>query len=193
MAEGKKSFLIYTDSRAMVEKLSNERAGILFKTLFSYCDDENPNCDDEVIDMVFEHFKSILKRDLKKYENIIERNRQNGKKGGRPQNQNNPVGFLETQVNPSKPKKADTDNDTETDNEININVYRKFLHLSISIGEVEKLKIDYDIKTIDKILDAIENHKDNKKYKSLYLTAKNWLSKEPKKTDVKKSTPTLIL
>ena len=116
MAQGKKSFIIYTDSRGMVNKLSNERAGILFKTLFSYCDDENPICDDEVIDMAFEHFKNILKRDLKKYENIVERNRNNGKNGGRPKN---PVGNLETEDKPKKPKKADSDNDS--DNDINNN------------------------------------------------------------------------
>jgi hypothetical protein len=66
-------------------------------------------------------------------------------------------------------------------NENKENIYRSFIHLSISIDEVEKLKIDYDIKTIDSILDSIENYKDNKKYKSLYLTAKKWLEKEPKK------------
>lgn len=62
-------------------------------------------------------------------------------------------------------------------------VYRSFVHLSISIDEVEKLKVDYDIKTIDSVLDSIENYKDNKKYKSLYLTAKKWILKEPKKQD----------
>ena len=61
------------------------------------------------------------------------------------------------------------------------NIYRSFLHLEITNDEVEKLKVDYDIKTIDSVLDSVENYKDNKKYKSLYLTAKKWLEKEPKK------------
>jgi hypothetical protein len=60
-------------------------------------------------------------------------------------------------------------------------IYRSFVHLSITNEEIEKLKIDYDLKTIDSVLDSIENYKDNKKYKSLYLTAKKWLEKEPKK------------
>jgi len=65
------------------------------------------------------------------------------------------------------------------------NVYRSFLHLSITNDEVEKLKVDYDIKTIDSILDNVENYKENKKYVSLYLTAKQWLKKEPKKSTTK--------
>ncbi len=121
MAKDKKSFLMYCDSISMIEKLSDERAGKLIKHIFRYCNDLNPVSDDEVVDMAFEHFKSILKRDLLRYNNIVERNKNNGLKGGRPkkeetkQKQENPVGYLETQLNPIKPKKADTDNDTDTD------------------------------------------------------------------------------
>ena len=51
----------------------------------------------------------------------------------------------------------------------------------MSKDELNKLLIDYTKEQIDDILDAIENYKDNKKFKSLYLTAKKWLKKnEPK-------------
>jgi hypothetical protein len=133
MASGKKSFLIYLDSRNLVDKLSDERAGKLFKILLSYCADEQPTTEDEVVDMVFEHFKGILKRDLKKYETVIERNQKNGLKGGRPKTQINPVGYLETQENPSKPKKPDTDNDTDTDTDI---LLKKETKLNLSEREL---------------------------------------------------------
>lgn len=60
-------------------------------------------------------------------------------------------------------------------------VYRSFAHLSISIEEKDKILADgYTQKQLDDILDGIENFTGNKKYKSLYLTAKNWIKKEPK-------------
>lgn len=57
------------------------------------------------------------------------------------------------------------------------NIYRNFKHLSLSFDEFNKLSIDYTKQQIDDILDQIENNANNKKYTSLYLTAKNWLSR----------------
>jgi len=65
-----------------------------------------------------------------------------------------------------------------------INIYRSFKHLSISVDEFNKLCIDYTKQQIDEILDQIENNANNKKYTSLYLTAKNWLSRnKPTQTE----------
>ena len=57
------------------------------------------------------------------------------------------------------------------------NIYKSFKHLSISVDEFNKLSIDYTKKQIDDILEQIENYSNNKKFSSLYLTAKNWLKR----------------
>jgi DNA-binding transcriptional regulator YhcF (GntR family) len=64
------------------------------------------------------------------------------------------------------------------------NIYRCFHHLSISVDEFNKLCIDYTKQQIDDILDQIQNYRNNDKFSSLYLTAKNWLSRnKPTQTE----------
>jgi len=67
----------------------------------------------------------------------------------------------------------------ENENEIE-NVYKSFNHLSITISDFEKLKNDFSEIEILDTFEKIENYKDNTKYKSLYLTAKQWLQKQKK-------------
>lgn len=61
-----------------------------------------------------------------------------------------------------------------------INIYRSFANLQLTFEEFEKLNKDFTKQQIDSILDEIENYKGNKKYTSLYLTAKKWLTKNAK-------------
>lgn len=74
--------------------------------------------------------------------------------------------------------------DKPINNKTNKQIYRSFAHLSLSITDYEKLEAEYDKRTIDMVLDSIENYKKNNTYKSLYLTAKKWLSKELKKKSI---------
>ena len=84
MANGKKSFVLYCDIIHTVRKMPKDKAGDLFMTILKYVNDENPEIDDMVIDLVFEPIKQQLKRDLKKWEGYVEKQRLNGQKGGRP-------------------------------------------------------------------------------------------------------------
>lgn len=77
MAENKKSFLLYCDTIHSVEQLTDVKAGQLFKHLLRYVNDKNPETDDIIIKLAFEPIKQQLKRDLKKYENIRKKNKEN--------------------------------------------------------------------------------------------------------------------
>lgn len=182
MATDKKKVVVYCDWIETFESLTDEEAGRLIKHFFRYVNDLNPNSD-RLIELMFTPIKQTLKRDLQSWEAKRITNSENGKLGGRPkkteQNPNKPNGLIK---NPIKAKKAVSVSVSDNVNEIN--KYRAFAHLSISNDEFKKLEIDYTKQQIDNALDSIENYKDNKKYKSLYLTCKNWLSKEPKKHEV---------
>jgi len=70
-------------------------------------------------------------------------------------------------------------------NNKNDNIYRTFSHLTLYEEDFIKLKQDYSDIQINEVLDSIENFKQNTKYKSLYLTAKNWLKRIPKEEEDK--------
>jgi hypothetical protein len=80
MAEGKKSFIAYSDWNGMFQALPNDVAGKLIKHIFLYVNDENPTSDDFVINALFEQIKSTLKRDLKKWESQTKQRSDAGKK-----------------------------------------------------------------------------------------------------------------
>jgi len=135
MAEGKKSFLMYCDQRGIFNKLPDEYAGRLIKHIFAYVNDEDPETDDLVLTMAFEGIKTALKRDLEKYREFIEKQRVNGKSGGRPKKANE---TQETQAFLQKPKKADNDSDSVSDND--------------SVNESEKKKrTTFDRPTIEEV------------------------------------------
>jgi hypothetical protein len=72
MAENKTSFVLYSDQRTLIDLLSNEQAGKLLKHIYAYVNDENPICEDILINVAFEPIKQQFKRDLKKWERTKE-------------------------------------------------------------------------------------------------------------------------
>lgn len=128
MAEGKKSFVAYVDWKETFDALPDDKAGKLVKHLFAYINDENPVSEDVLINVVFINIKQQLKRDLDKYEQIRERNKENGLKGGRPQrNPKKPKKPTGLSGLSEKPKKPDTDTVTDTDIGIDINNKERFI------------------------------------------------------------------
>ena len=138
MAKDKKSFLLYCDQQGVFNKLPDEIAGRLIKHIFAYVNDENPPCDDLLLSIAFEPIKTQLKRDLRKYEVYIEKQKENGAKGGRPKKEE------ETQITQpffQEPKKADNVTATATVTEKDIKVKRD-VFIKPSIEEIKTYMIE---------------------------------------------------
>ena len=170
MAEEKKGFILYSDIIHTIEKLTDEQAGVLFKHILRYVNDENPECKDLITEIAFEPIKQSLKRDLLKWDDKKQKRSEAGIAGATKRWQNiandskriKPIANIAVNVN---------------DNVSVINIYRRFANLILTNDEFNKLLEKYSKQQIDSILNDIENYKGNTKYKSLYLTAVKWLQK----------------
>ena len=104
----KDSFIIYTSFYGPIKMLSDKQLGRLFRALFDYQIEGSTQVDAD-IQMAFAFFKNQMDIDEGKYQKVVQRNKQNGSKGGRPtreENPKNPMGL-------NKPKKPDNDNDND--------------------------------------------------------------------------------
>lgn len=124
-----KSFILHKDSLLILDELTDEQAGKLFKAISNYQNGIEVDLDFG-LRMAFAPFKNQFVRDLERYNEKCERNKSNGNKGGRPKkdeteiNPKNPVGYLETQANPKNPNepynKNNSNNNIYIENEIDI-------------------------------------------------------------------------
>jgi hypothetical protein len=81
MAENKKSIIVYADWMEQFTILTDEEAGKLIKHFFLYVNDLNPTAIDRLTEMLFIPLKQSLKRDLKKWETILQDRSYNGRMG----------------------------------------------------------------------------------------------------------------
>lgn len=118
MAEDKNGFLLYKDLIKTVQKLPLDKAGELFMHILKYVNDENPETDDLIIEIAFEPVKQKLKRDLKKYEETKEKNRENALKRWQKEKPTESNGIKKNTTAcdrmPDNTKHADNDNDNDS-------------------------------------------------------------------------------
>lgn len=149
----KNSFLLHVDSLVILDKMTDEQAGIFIKILYDYKKTgELPELD-FAMNMAVTPFINQFSRDDSKYEKVVERNRDNGSKGGRPKEPKEPSGLIN---NPLKPKKADNDNDSVNDKEKE----------NVKVKDIYKSKREFYEKEISENSDKeqIEGYKNMVKY-----------------------------
>ena len=75
-----KGFVVYGDTKAVVDELSDEQAGRLFRGMLEYfVDGDDPDFDD-VLKLVFIPIRQQMDRNADKYNKMCDRNRENAKK-----------------------------------------------------------------------------------------------------------------
>ena len=110
------AFLLYKSFYSPVKHLKDDELGLLFRALFDYQNGLEIKDLPPQIGMAFAFFKNQFDLDEQKYQVVLERNKSNGSKGGRPKkeetqaNPENPVGFYE-------PRKGDKEKEKEKEKE----------------------------------------------------------------------------
>ena len=107
----KKSIKIFTDSLDVLETLTDEQAGQLFKAIKAY-EVNKEEVLDGLMKAIFVPFKNNIERADEAYTKVVEANKANGLKGGRP-NRNKANGLKPNPNNPKKDKDKDKDKDKE--------------------------------------------------------------------------------
>lgn len=98
----KDNFLLKTSQSNVFNELSDEDAGKLIKGIFDYVKTKEVVLDG-YLKVIFIPIKEEIDKNELKYESICEKNRLNGKKGGRPSKDKNPKKPNGFSKNPKKP------------------------------------------------------------------------------------------
>ena len=104
----KKSFIIHADSLDILDQLTDEQAGKLFKAISYYQKTGQISQDDQLVKIAIVPFINQFKRDEKKYLNIVERNKINISKRW-SKNTTGTTGI------PKVTKNTDSDSDSDSD------------------------------------------------------------------------------
>ena len=115
----KKSFIIHVDSLDILDHLTDEQSGQLFRAIRDFHNGIQPELDFG-LKMAFLPFQNQFKRDLDKYITKCETNRLNGRNGGRPkksETEKTESVFDKPNKTERMPKNHDSDNENENGND----------------------------------------------------------------------------
>lgn len=117
----KKGFVLYIDSRAQIDGLSDEEAGQLLKVIFEYADTgKYTEPESRVASIVFAGIKAQLDRDMERYQEKCAINRKTAIEREEKKRQrmgNNTTVHNRAQSYTDKDKDSDNDKDKDSDND----------------------------------------------------------------------------
>lgn len=174
----KKSFLIYKDSLAVLDELTDEQAGQLFKAIKAYHEGQEIGLDFG-LRMAFFSFKAQFKRDEDKYKAISEKNKENVLKRWNNTSVNDriPANTTNTDKDKDKDKDKDIKDARKRDFLAFWDLYNKKVDKARTEAVFMKLKED-DVKIILQVVSQYVKKTPEVKYRKdpkTWLNGKNWL------------------
>lgn len=116
----KNSFILYTEQKAVIDKLTDEQAGRLIKAIYAHETGEDYNLD-AILDLVITPFLTSLERNTEKYQKRVDANKKNVCKRWNTNGTNG----IPNDTNDTNGNDSDSDNDSDNENDLKENVKRK--------------------------------------------------------------------
>ena len=158
-----KSFILHKDSLSVLNKLTDEQAGKLFKSIFIY-QTENILPSDGLTSIIFEPFLNQFKRDADNYKKTCEARKIAGSKGGKQKvaNASKSKQKVANLADSDSKNKNESKNKSENKNKndlpifINKNLFDSFVQMR---NKIKKPLTDYAKELLIKDLTKFENIK----------------------------------
>ena len=115
----KNSFILYTEQKAVIDKLTDEQAGKLIKAIYAHETGEEMELD-SILDLVITPFLTSLERNTEKYQKRVETNKKNIAKRWNEDDTKNTNGKNGIQNDTSDTNGNDSDSDSVSDSD-NVN------------------------------------------------------------------------
>lgn len=114
------SFIFYKGWREAIKDLPDDVRLEIYESIIEYATTGNLRGLKPMANIAFNFIKIDIDRDTEKYMSIVERNKSNGSKGGRPKSENpkepkEPTKLTGLFGNPKEPTKPDNDNEYDND------------------------------------------------------------------------------
>jgi hypothetical protein len=150
MAEGKKSFIVYTSWKIWLDGLTFEQKGQWLDWMLNYTNDNNPDYPkDKAVEIACRMAQDTLKRDLKKYNDKVERIK--SARNQNPNNNNKTEIKLKSDSNQSEISSVNVNvNDNVNVNEVSKDTNNNILSISKDISNItsETRELSLELPTI---------------------------------------------
>ena len=203
------SFILYTEQKAVIDKLTDEQAGKIIKAIYEYAETDKMPKLDNVLDLVITPFKLALDRNNNKWQEIKKKRSEAGKIGAEIKKQKQAK-----QANAKFDKQTKANQAVNVNDNVNVNVndnnnipvseeessstsakankhkYGKYKNVLLKDEELQKLKDEYS--NWEELIKYLDEYIEMKGYKakSHYLCIKKWVVDAVKKQSQKAKTKT---